>query len=165
MGTWLNSDGLYLKYGTTKTTANSGGDYLSYGETREIEIIIDLTTLTTTPVIQNDTLFFGAGYVIESVETVADVAATGGTSVSVGLMAADRSSVISNTAFLAAAVIADHDGLGEKKIYTAGVATAGAYVGTVSATTGYITALAAGTYTLGKLRVRIKYRGVPPITQ
>lgn len=165
MGTWMDNDGLYHKYGTTKTTANTGGDYMSYGELREVELIIDLTTLTTSPVIQNDILFFPALAVIEEVTTVADVAATGGTSVSVGLVNLDRSTVLSNTAFLAAAVIADHDVLGERHVYTASVATAGAYVGTTSASPGYITALAAGTYTAGKLRVRVKYRGVPPITQ
>lgn len=165
MGTWMNNDGLYIKYGTTKTTANTGGDYKLFGELREVEVTIDLTTLTTSPVIQNDQIFFPAGMVIESVETMAEVAGVGGTSVSVGLVAADRTTVISNTAFLAAAVIADHNVLGEKTTYSAGIATAGAYVGTTSATTGYITALAAGTYSAGRLKVRIKYRGLPPITQ
>lgn len=165
MGTWFNNDGLYIKYGTDKTIASSGGDFLSYGETREIEFTITLSTLTTSPVIQNDQIFIPAGVVIEEVQTFADVAGVGGTSVSVGLVGLDRSTVASNTGFLAAAVIADHNVLGERTSYTAGVATAGVYVGTVTPSVGYITALAAGTYSAGVLRVRIKYRGKPPITQ
>lgn len=165
MGTWMDNDGRFLKYGPTKAVPATGGDFLSYGETREIELDIDLTLLTTSPVIQNDVIYIPTGVIVESVETNAIVAATGGTSVSVGLVGFDRTTVASNTGFLAATVIADHDVLGEKKTYTAGVATAGAYVGTVTPSTGYITALAAGTYSAGKLKVRIKYRGVPPITR
>lgn len=166
MGSYMDGDGLYRQYGTTKAVPTTAGDFSMPGELRVMEVIIDLTTLTTSPVIQANTTIFGEDTcMIEQVETVAETAATGGTSVSVGLVGLDRSTVISNTAFLAAAVIADHDALGEKKIYTASVATAGALVGTVAANPGYITALAAGTYTAGKIKVRIKYRGLPPITQ
>ena len=166
MGSWMDSDGLYRQYGVTKAVPTTAGDYLMYGETREIELTIDLTTLTTSPVIQANTTFFGEDTVlIESVEVFTEVAAVGGTSFSVGLVKLDRTTVISNTAFLAAVVIADHNVLGERTVYSAGIATAGANVGTVVADPGYITALAAGTYSAGRVKVRIKYRGVPPITQ
>lgn len=36
-GNWLNNDGLYIQYGTTKAIPEIGGDYKSYGESREIE--------------------------------------------------------------------------------------------------------------------------------
>ena len=169
-GNWLNGDGLFIQYGTAKAVPTTAGDYLSYGETREIEFTLTPSTLTTTPVIQDNVTFFPSNVFVESVTTVVDnVAIAGGTSISIGLMNLDRSTVISNTAFLAAAVIADHTAVGQSKTYTNGVATGGAYLGTVTNLTSggaYITALAAGTYTgAGTIKVRIRYRGFGTITQ
>lgn len=169
-GNWLNSDGLYIQYGTSKAVPTTAGDYLSYGDTREIEFTLTPSTLTTSPVIQANTTIFSSNVFVESVQTVVDnVAPAGGTSISIGLMNLDRTTVISNTAFLAAAVLADHDAVGESKTYTNGVATGGAYLGTVTNLTSngaYITALAAGTYTgAGTIKVRIRYRGFGTITQ
>lgn len=169
-GSWLNSDGLYIQYGTTKAIPETAGDYLSYGATRLIEMTVDLTTLTTTPVIQSNTTFFpGNGQVfIESVEVDSEVSATGGTSFSVGAMNLDRSSVLSNTGFLSAAPIADHTTAGMQKTYTTGVTGVGGYIGTTptfASGGAYITALAAGTYTAGRVKVRIRYRGMGTITQ
>lgn len=157
MGTWMNPDGLYKKFGTTKTVPMTGGEYRTVGDWREIELRIDLTTLTTSPVIQNDEVFYPVGMMLQEVEVFTEVAATGGTSFSVGLVKTDRSTVISNTYFLAATVIADHNVLGEKTVYSGGIATFGG--GGITPTTfpGYITALAAGTYTAGVVKVRIRY--------
>lgn len=164
---WMNNDGLFLQYGTEKAVPTTGGDYCMPGELREIEVQFDLATLTTSPVIvdNTNTTFFPKGMLIEEVQVVADVAAVGGTSISVGLVNLDRSTVLSNTAFIAALPIANINVAGEKNIVTAGTTYAGAYVGTTSAAPGYITALAAGTFTDGKVTVRIKYRGLTPITQ
>lgn len=169
-GNWFNNDGLYIQYGTSKAVVTTAGDYLSYGDTREIEFTLTPSTLTTSPVIQANTTMFPSGVFVESVTTVVDnVACAGGTSISIGLMNLDRSTVISNTAFLAAAVLADHTAVGQTKTYTNGVATGGAYLGTVTNLTSnsaYITALAAGTYTgAGTIKVRIRYRGFGTITQ
>jgi hypothetical protein len=41
-GNWLNYDGLYLQYGTTKAIPEVGGDYIVYGSTRELEVLISL---------------------------------------------------------------------------------------------------------------------------
>lgn len=169
-GSWLNTDGLYVQYGTQKAVPTTMGDYMVYGDTREIEFTLTPSTLTTTPVIQGNTSFFSSSVFVESVTTVVDnVACAGGTSISIGLMNLDRTTVISNTAFLAAAVLADHTAVGQSKTYTNGVATGGAYLGTVTTLTSggaYITALAAGTYTgAGTIKVRIRYRGFGTITQ
>lgn len=177
-GNWLDPDGLYRQYGTSKAVPETGGEYLSLGENRTVEILIDLTTLTTTPVVQANTLFFpiGTNIQIDQVETIAEIAGLGGTSFSVGLLATDRVTPLSNTAFVAAQPLADHDLIGEKRLLTAGStaagnyigATPGAYIGGSTATptaAGYISALAAGTYSAGKVRVRIKYHGVGTITQ
>lgn len=162
----INGDGLWLNYGTAKAVPTTAGDFLSYGNAREMELTIDLTTLTTSPVVQANTTFFGATqFFIEEVTVDTEVGATGGTSFSVGLIQQDRTTVVSNTEFLAAVPIADHATAGQKKSYTVGVTGVGAGVGTTAANAGYITALAAGTYTAGKVKVRIRYRGYGTITQ
>lgn len=167
MGSWNNKDGLQLFFGPQKATPGTAGDYLSYGSLRLIELTIDLTTLTTTPKIQDYYTFFPTNVFIEEIVVDDEIGATGGTSFSVGLIGNDQTTVASNTAFLAAAPIADHTTAGQKKSYTTGVTGVGAYVGTTNSAvnSGYITALAAGTYTAGKVKVRIYYRGIGTITQ
>lgn len=170
-GNWLDGDGLFRQYGTAKAVPTTMGDYLSYGDTREIEFTILMSSLTTSPQVMGNTTIFGSASIfIESVQTDVDVTTAGGTSLSVGLLNLDRSTVISNTSFLSAAPIADHTTAGQRKDYTVGVTGVGAYVGTVQtafASGGaYISALAAGTYTgLGAVKVRIRYRGYGTITQ
>jgi hypothetical protein len=165
---WINDDGLFLQYGTDKAIPTTGGDYRNPGEYRDVEFTLDLVGLTTTAVVipALETTFADAGVFIEQVEVVADNAAVGGTSVSIGLIGMDRSTKPSNgdTAFVSALPIANINVDGEKNILTAGVSGAGNYVGTTLPSGGYFTALAAGTFTDGTIRVRVKYRGVPPIT-
>ncbi len=121
--------------------------------------------------IQANTTFIPSGVFIEAVETdVEGTAPAGGTSISIGTMRADRSTVISNTGILNAQVLTSHDAPGEKNIYNvASAGGGGGLVGTITSFTdnfAYITALAAGTYTgAGTMKVRIKYRGIGTITQ
>lgn len=170
MGTnnWRNADGLFLQFGTDKAIPTTGGDYCMPGELREVEFDVDLTTQTTSAVIANEveTTFMSSGMIIEQVEVVALTGAVGGTSVSIGLVGMDRSTTPSNgtTAFVSALITSTINTVGEKNIITAGTTYAGNYVGLASPVTGYFTALVAGTYTAGSIRVRIKYRGVPPIS-
>lgn len=172
-GSWMNNDGLYLQFGTSKAVPTVAGDYLTYGELREIELTITPSGLTTSPVIQANTTVIPSGVFIESVETHVDgTPPAGGTSISIGTMRADRSTTISNTNILNAQVLASHDAAGETNVYTVGTGgagTGGALIGTVTSFTdnfAYITALCAGTYTgAGTMKVRIKYRGIGTITQ
>lgn len=170
-GNWINNDGLYLQFGTTKAVPTTMGDYLSYGESREIEFTLTPSTLTTSPAIQGNTTFLPTGVFIESIETeVEGTAPAGGTSISIGTMRADRSTVISNTGLLNAQLLASHDTAGEYNKYNvAGAAGGGGSVGTITSFTdgfAYITALAAGTYTgAGTMKIRIRYRGIGTITQ
>lgn len=171
-GNWMNSDGLYIQYGTSKAVPTTMGDYLSYGESREIEFTLTPSTLTATPAIQGNTAFLPNGAFIESIETEAEgTPPAGGTSISIGTMRADRTTVLSNTSLLQAQVLASHDGAGEYNKYNVagGAGLGGTSIGTITSLVdgfAYITALAAGTYTgAGTMKVRIRYRGVPPITQ
>jgi len=167
---WLNPDNLYLKYGPKKATVDPAGDYKSFGANRVVEVLIDLTTLTSTAAIQSDNLIFpsGSGLFIEKVEAVLEVTATGGTSFSVGLIQLDRATIPSgySTAFInAETALAD---AGDSITYNEDTTNAGGLIGSFpAAATGpyYLTALTNGTWTAGKVRVRIYWHGVGTISQ
>ena len=184
-GSWTNSDGLYLQYGTTKATAEVGGDYLAYGQLRVAEVLVNVGTMSSaaatssTPI--SNTLFFpqGQNLFIEKVDVVTEVAtsATSG-AISIGLVQDDRTTVPTNgaTAFVAAATSTAFTTAGTIVTYTAGTASAGALIGTynsqwntntsgTNSVGGYITAYQSGTSSAtGQLRVRIYYHGVGTIT-
>jgi len=175
-GNYLDGDGLLRLYGTDKAVAGTGGDYLSYGETRELEFTIDLTTLTTSPKVQDYKVFFpnSTAIFVEKVVVETEVAAVGGTSLSVGtgyLTSSNTPPVataISNTAFVNALITASMDAVGEQTVMTAGSTSAGGYIGGASGDQthkNYVTALAAGTFSAGRVKVRIYYRGMGTITQ
>lgn len=170
-GNWMNNDGMFIQFGTSKAIPTTMGDFLSYGETRDIEFTLTPSTLTTSPAIQGNTTFLPTGVYIESIMTQAEATPpAGGTSISIGTMRADRSTVISNVALLNLQVLASHNTAGETNTYFESVAAGGGTsVGTITNFPdgfAYITALAAGTYTgAGTMKVRIRYRGIPPITQ
>ena len=166
-GTWLDPDGLYRKYGTAKATAAAGGDYLSFGDTREVDIKLDLTTLTSSAaVVANaDNIFFPSDMLVEQVEVFVETGAVGGTSFSVGVIQTDRSTTVSDTAFVSALATASVNTAGDKVTLNVGSTSVGNKVGTTTGTAGYISAKAVGTYTAGVVRVRIKYRGTGTITQ
>jgi hypothetical protein len=183
---WTNADGLYLKFGTSKTTAEVWGDY-SIGEgNRVIEGLIDVSTLTTSSVIQSDNLFvFPAGgtggansntWFIERVELMVETAVATITSLSIGLVQLDRSTTPSNYdhALVNAELTAALATVGDRQIYVgadsvpAGSTKGGTLIGsTPAAATGpyYITAKIAGSAGTGKVRVRIYYRGIGTITK
>lgn len=171
---WLNKDGLFLQYGTDKATPEVGGDYLSYGANRVTEVLIDLTKLTSTAAIQSYTTFFQsppAGQLfIEKVELTVETASASGTSFSVGLIQQDQATIPSNysTAFVNALINASTNAAGDLITLSAGSTSAGGLIGSSPANaTGpyYITALSSGTYTTGKIRVRIFYHAIGVITQ
>lgn len=178
-GSWLDPDGKFRQYGTQKATPEVGGDFLAYGETRCQEVTIDLTTLTTSPLAQSYTTFFpyaNTQLFVEKVVVDVEVGAVGGTSVSVGTgymtpgttTNPPAMTAISSTAFVNALVTASINTAGQQIVLTAGSTSAGGYIGGASGDQthkNYITALAAGTYSAGKIKVRIYYRGFGTITQ
>lgn len=173
-GSWMNADGLYIQYGTQKAVPEVGGDYLSYGETRDIELTLTLANLSTTATIISNTTFFplNGQVFIESVNVDTEVAAAGGTSLSVGLMGLDRTTATPSPyggATLVSAMATATMTAGSSQTLVGGSTGAGSIVGTQpSAGTqgaGYITATVAGTFTAGTVKVRIRYRGIGTITQ
>lgn len=165
-GNWMDPDGLYRQYGTTKAVPTTMGDYLSYGEWRDIEFTCNLATgnplATAGTYIMGNTTMLPSGVFIESVNYSVETAGAGGTSLSVGTMRADRTTSISNTNLSAAIATAS---------LTAGAnvtVTTGGIVGTTTSFTdnfAYITATTIGTYTAGSVKFRIRYRGIGTITQ
>ena len=174
-GNWMNNDGLFVQYGTSKAVPTVTGDYLSYGDVREIELTVTLASLATTPTIIGNTTFFPSNVFVESVTVDTEIGMTVGsaTSISIGTMRTDRTTVgtggTASGSFLASAVNADFTTAGQRKDYVGGTATVGTAVGTTTSFTDggvYITAQSnAGTYTGGVIKLRIRYRGIGTITQ
>lgn len=170
---WTNKDNLFIQFGTDKAIVETAGEYSSRGTNRVVEVLVDLTTLTSTAAIQSNTEIYpsGTGLIIEKVEAFAEVGAATGTSFSVGFMQMDRSTIPTNysTAIINAEVTANVDTAGKQVVYFQNTTHAGGLIGSSpSATTGpyYITALSAGsTFTTGKIRVRIHYHGIGTISQ
>ena len=171
---WLNADGLYLQYGTDKVTPGTAGDYQMPGPNRITEILVDMTKLTTSAVIQDNRLIFPAGSnnYIEAVELIAEVGCTSGTSFSLGLIQMDRSTIPSgySAAFVSALDAAGAgvlDVAGSRLYLTDDSTGAGSLIGSYpAAATGpyYITALHATTaYDAGVVRCRIFWHGVGTI--
>ncbi len=163
MGSYLNSDNLFVKIGTTKATPNIAGEYKTYGDRRFIEAKIDLTTLTTSNVIQSDQLVFPTGARVEAVTITTLTAAATGTSalLNVGLIrTSDRSTLVAADSFLAAATTANMT-LGNEVRQVKGGATAGTAVGTGAQATAnpahICAATTTGTFTAGLINVRIEY--------
>lgn len=155
---WLNNDKLYLKYGTEKTRPNNDGEYRTDGAEREIELIVDLTTLTETETILSDQVFFPKMR-IEEIEVVARTAAASGVAIDLGLIKTDRATQIDYDGFLAAFPLASMNADGMKSTVRVGSTGAGTLIGENVTESGYITAsrTTATAFTAGELSIRIRY--------
>lgn len=168
MGTYFDPDGLFRKYGLTKVVPLTAGEYKTYGPLREIEVKLDISTLTTSAVIQSDEVFFPKGAFVEEVVLECQTAFATSTSFSVGLVQTnDRTTSISDVAFVSALTTASGslDTAGKKVTLVAGSTSAGDKIGTVPIATsaafaGHITAKIAGSAGTGIIIVRIHYRTV-----
>lgn len=166
---WVNADGLYIKFGKEQGAVGKGGTYESDGPTQTTEVKLDLAvdaTATIGQIVGTTGVSAGAagtlipgGVRIESVEVVAEVAAVGATAtLDVGLVRLDRTTELDFNGLVAALPVASMDLAGERTFLTAGVATAGALVGTTTAFPGYITANRnTANFTAGKVIVRINW--------
>ncbi len=184
-GSWTNSDGLYLQFGTSKATAEVGGDFLAYGANRIAEVLINVGTISTavattiTPV--SNTLFFpqGQNLYIEKVELITEVAMSAtANALNVGLVQDDRVTVPTGgaSAFVSAITSTTMTTAGTILTLTAGTAGAGGFIGTyntqwntntsgTNSVGGYVTAYLSGTSSAtGQIRCRIYYHGVGTIT-
>lgn len=191
-GSWSNSDGLYIQYGTTKAVTEVAGDYVQWGDNRLIEATISLSSLNTSSgTIVSNTLFFPAGQnlFIEKVELVSEVpmTTTGSPTLSIGLIQDDRVTVPpaggtstgtgGATAFVAGITSTSFSTAGYQVTLYPGVTGAGSYIGqyntqwntnsftsaALNSAGGYLTAQLGTTTATGQIKCRIYYHGVGTI--
>lgn len=156
---WYNSDGLYVKFGTEEGVSAFIGENSTVGAKREVEIILDLTTLTSTDTILDYTQFLPANAFIEEIEVEVLTAATGATAtLSVGLYKSDGTTAISATGLLNALPLASIDALGERSLVTTGSTGAGATIGSTPGFPALISAKwGTAAFTAGRLAIRVRY--------
>lgn len=166
MGTWLNNDGLYIKYGTDLGTSGSAaGEYKTFGPTRMIEVEIELSELTATETILNDVTWLPANCQIENVEVITEVAAATGTAIDVGFIRRDRTTEEDYDGLLAAFPTAQMNAVGEHSRFfethtvPASLTGTGALVGQTLVNDSFISASRtdATAFTAGRVKVRIHF--------
>lgn len=172
-GNWMNADGLFLQFGTSKAVPTTMGDYLSYGEWRDIEFTLNLGAAplsTAGTYIIGNTTFLGTNIFLESMNYNVEVAGAGGTSIAIGTRRMDRVTDISTTNLSPGnAVIAVASLTAGANVTT--FSGAGTLMGTTITTSqfpdgaAYVTVTTAGTFSAGTVKVRLRYRGVGTITQ
>lgn len=166
MGTWSNSDGLYIKFGTDEVTVTDGGEYNTFGALHEVELEIPLASLSTsTNYFLSDTVTIPNGARIEKVVLVVETAATSGGSATldIGLIDQDRSTAFDDDGLVAALALAEMSDEGAVITFVngadstpAGESGDGALVGTTLSNTGLIIASAnTAVFTAGRLKCRI----------
>ncbi len=153
---WINEDGLLVRFPGDALGTVAGGEYPGAGANRVIELEVDAADLTTTATA------FGAPYlivprnsVIESVEVISETALVGGTSIDIGLQRLDGTTEIDYDGLVDGLVIASLNVDGEKNVLNVGSTSAGLLIGTETAYPGHITVLETGTFTAGKLVIRV----------
>lgn len=162
-GSWRNADGLIVYFNTREGTAGQGGEYKTYGPWREQEVLIDMSTLTTSAQFLDQHFELPKGAYIESVQLETLVAATssGSGTFSLGLKQSDQSTNISDTALINAATTASITTVGTQITYVAGTTGAGANIGTALGFNGLFTAKVSAVYQAGRIAVRVRYNFLP----
>lgn len=175
MGTWTNSDGLYIRYGADEAEAAVGGQLRTEGSLHEVEVVLPYTDFdSATPSLPHSTDSYGVvlpkGARIEEIETVVETAFTssgtiGSSTLSFGLKkASDRSTELDHDGLTTASATGTALGLatvGTKTVVRVGSTGAGALLGTTLAENGVLvvanTAHGSHPHTAGKVRARIRY--------
>lgn len=163
--TWMDGDGLYHKYGVTKTVADKGGEYRTNGQLREVQFKITLADLTQSEVVQSDQVFIPSGARIVEVDVLTHTAAATGTAIDMGLIRTDRTTEIDYDGLLVTFPIAAMNLAGEHTILKQAVtipttiAGTGALIGTTTSNVGYVTCSMtdATSFTAGIIYVTIRY--------
>lgn len=161
--TWLNPDGLYIKYGPSEATATTGGEYETDGPFRLTEVeISDITVLTTTAgaTILADNVMIPKGARIESVQIINKTAVTTGSTsaLNVGLVREDRSTELDFDGLIAALDSAAFNAAGETVTLTPGSTGAGALIGTTLANAGlFVADWDTAVFTAGAVYIRVRW--------
>jgi len=163
MGTWMNSDGLFVKLGVDEGTVGKAGEFAEGSAgAHVIEINLpDLTALGTAAAIFDDNCIVPSGYRLIRAQLITKTAVTSGGSavLNVGLIRRDRTTEIDYDGIFAAVPIANFNAAGETVDLTQGVATAGALFGTELANSGYLTAdYDTAAFTAGAIKIKVWFQ-------
>lgn len=178
MAGWLNSDGLYVKFGTEAgVSGEPGGEFgtCAAGE-HVIEFVLDLTELTSTEeTIINDVVFMPNDALITWAEYVvlATADSAGAATLDLGLVGRDRSTNVDADGILVAVPETRlDDALGlvvrfyETSTVPASETGSGALIGTVTNVSGgayFCANYDTAAFTAGKILVRVAY--IPSATE
>lgn len=157
--TWLNSDGLYIKYGRKQDTKARAGEYEYDGDLHLIEALFNAVDLGSSSTIIDDTVTVPNGARIYEVHVIAETACTGsGAVLNVGLIDQDRSTALDADGLVAGQILTTLDAAGETTKNVVGSTYAGALIGTTLTNTGLICAdYDTAAFTAGKIAVKIFY--------
>lgn len=160
---WQNADGLGIQYGTNEAIQRTGGEFKTFGALRQTEILLTLSTLTSSAVIQDNNALFPKNARIEYVDVEVVTAASTGSSptLDVGFIRYDRSTELDYNGLVAAAAASTIDTAGKKLTLINGATAAGALIGTTTAYPSFFTAnYNTAAFTTGVIAVRVMWRGI-----
>lgn len=159
---YMDNANLYRKYGPDKATAKRGGEYRTNTGKRVVEFRIDLTELTETETIMDDTVVLPAGALLEDIQVMTITGAATGTAIDVGMIKqTDRSTEVDYNGILDAFVTASMNTVGENNTFIApgGISggSAGPLLGTVLAYNSHVSAsrTTATAFTAGVIKIRL----------
>ena len=166
MASWTNADGLTVYFGQSENNQNIGGEYRTNGTFREEEFSINLASLTNTDTVIIPTIF-PWGKVLEKVEVIADIPATGGGTFDVGFVNLRTGAAIAAQGAIAAMPTSAVNVEGKDTVLTVGSTYGGTLLGTTVAAAKYtnigITAKYTTTaFTAGRVRIKFSwYKKLP----
>lgn len=176
MGTWLNPDGLHVKYGVDEADHRRGGELKTFGQDRVFQATVKYTdALSATAAIVGSAVAaddgsFGVvipkGLRIKAIEVLTKTAFTssgtiGSATLALGFKkASDRSTELDHDGLLTASFVGSRiDAAGERTYVEIGSTGAGALIGTTLSENGVLvvanTAHGSHPYTAGELQVNI----------
>ena len=163
MGTWLNNDGLFVRFGNDKAKVLGGGSYAHGGPNTVLEFDLTGTDVAATTTEIDANLNVGSGGIIAKVEIFVEAAFTSGgaATLDIGFNKKDGTALDAE-GLVAALALTAIDAVGETTELTLGATGAGALVGTALSEIGVITAnYGTAAYTAGasKVRIYVSYEG------
>ena len=161
MAQWINSDGLVIQLGETEATLGKGGSYEDVvGGSIVTEFVLNFGDIPlTTPTVVDQSVVLPSGYILESVELIAETAVTSGGAATIdfGLQRLDRTTELDYNGIVAALAITALNAAGKRVVIQNGSTGAGAlFNGTATSFPGVFTANAlVAALTAGKVRVKL----------
>lgn len=161
MAQWINSDGLVIQLGETEAVLGKGGSYEDVvGGSIVTEFVLNFGDIPlTTATVVDQSVVLPSGYILESVELIAETAVTSGGAATIdfGLQRLDRTTELDYNGIVAALAITALNAAGKRVVIQNGSTGAGAlFNGTATSFPGVFTANSlVAALTAGKVRVKL----------